>query len=138
MVLVGNAETFGQTQRTNMWRGVIGELDKASEVSDALPLCCKKHPQEALLVHTAEDFSSLAADGGCSRPCGFTRPCKHVCPRRCVSAAGVPACLHMQQHHMVKCAEQTTARAGQSAEAACASSHEHLRYDMRIVPQTFP
>ena len=83
MVLVGNPEPFKQTRTTRVWASVIVQLEEASEVSAALPIRCKKHPDEALLVHAPEDFRRLAADGGCSRPCSFVKPCGHVCPRRC-------------------------------------------------------
>ena len=82
MVLVGNADTFCSTRTTPMWRDVIGQLKKAGKFGDKLPLQCRNHPDDIMLITEPEEFDRLAGDGGCARQCSFRRHCGHACERR--------------------------------------------------------
>ncbi|SPO02006.1 related to ECM32 - DNA dependent ATPase/DNA helicase B [Cephalotrichum gorgonifer] len=85
MYLIGNAETY---LHVPMWANVHGQLSEASSVGTAIPLCCPRHPETAILCEEPEDFARRSPDGGCELPCADrVEPCGHRCMARCHSAA---------------------------------------------------
>ena len=70
------------SKESNIWRKIVGDLEKSGSIGNDLPLLCQTHHEENT-VETAEDFRKKAPDGGCVRPCMVRLNCGHSCKQLC-------------------------------------------------------
>lgn len=61
MFIFGNAPQLAK--RSEMWKGIVSDLESADSLGDALPLVCSRHPETLGFVRTAEDLRELSPDG---------------------------------------------------------------------------
>lgn len=85
MFLIGHADTY---LSVDMWAQIHAQLAETNAVGPALPLCCPRHPETAILCATPDDFLLYAPEGGCDRPCERRLDaCGHRCQAKCHSRA---------------------------------------------------
>ncbi|KAF8533486.1 hypothetical protein BDD12DRAFT_946339 [Trichophaea hybrida] len=93
MYIIGDAEN---SRPIDMWAKVLRMLEESGNIGRTLELQCPRHPNTPIHVASADDFTKLAPEGGCSERCGKRLTCGHVCLMKCHSN---------QLHELVKCDE---------------------------------
>ncbi len=68
--------------KSELWRGIINDMQERGNVGSALMLTCQNHPQNVIHASRAEDFKK-APEGGCTVPCATRLECGHVCEMMC-------------------------------------------------------
>lgn len=61
MYIFGNAPQLAK--KSEMWRGIVSDLEKEGSVGDALPLMCARHPETLGYAKTAQELRDLSPDG---------------------------------------------------------------------------
>ncbi|XP_030831564.1 NFX1-type zinc finger-containing protein 1-like [Strongylocentrotus purpuratus] len=77
---VGNFTLF--SEKSELWKGIVKDLEAMGSIGDSLTLQCTNHPEEKTAVKTADDFKKVPL-GGCSRDCDTRLDCGHVCRLKC-------------------------------------------------------
>eukprot|EP00057_Strongylocentrotus_purpuratus_P033906 XP_793224.3 PREDICTED: NFX1-type zinc finger-containing protein 1-like [Strongylocentrotus purpuratus] len=77
---VGNFTLFAE--KSELWKGIVKDLEAMGSIGDSLTLQCTNHPEEGTAVKTADDFKKVPL-GGCSRDCDTRLDCGHVCRLKC-------------------------------------------------------
>ncbi|XP_030831537.1 NFX1-type zinc finger-containing protein 1-like [Strongylocentrotus purpuratus] len=77
---VGNFTLFAE--KSDLWKGIVKDLESMGSIGDSLTLQCTNHPEEKTAVKTVDDFKKVPL-GGCSRDCLTRLDCGHVCPLKC-------------------------------------------------------
>ncbi|XP_030831940.1 NFX1-type zinc finger-containing protein 1 [Strongylocentrotus purpuratus] len=77
---VGNFTLFAE--KSELWKGIVKDLEAMGSIGDSLTLQCTNHPEERTAVKTADDFKKVPL-GGCSRDCDTRLDCGHVCRLKC-------------------------------------------------------
>ncbi|KAJ1520294.1 hypothetical protein ONE63_004495 [Megalurothrips usitatus] len=80
MYIIGDLECL--TAKGEVWRDVRAALKSVDAVGPALTLRCTEHPDQALRVTNAADFS-VWRRGGCTVRCSSLLGCGHQCPEPC-------------------------------------------------------
>ncbi|KAJ3220067.1 hypothetical protein HDU67_006823 [Dinochytrium kinnereticum] len=84
LFLVGNSNLL--VEKSEIWSQVIDIFGQKDSIGTGLPIFCERHPDISHFISQAQQFSNLAPDGGCTRPCLVKLPdCGHVCPFKCHS-----------------------------------------------------
>lgn len=83
MIIIGNSKclvTGSEIKRAGgrpqmgpaaIWPEVVANLTQRGLVGDALPICCKNHPDTVQMVASAEELRAKAPEGGCGLPCSM-------------------------------------------------------------------
>ncbi|XP_070575227.1 NFX1-type zinc finger-containing protein 1-like [Ptychodera flava] len=77
---IGNFKLLGL--KNQLWKNIVGELQKAGKIGKSLKIFCRNHPATMLKCARGEDFDA-APEGGCSRLCETRLECGHVCVLFC-------------------------------------------------------
>ncbi|MCO5562178.1 hypothetical protein L7F22_015804 [Adiantum nelumboides] len=80
LFMFGNGELL--CQKSELWKGVVKELQQSSGYGDALVLTCQNHPDRETRIQKPSDFTSVP-DGGCEKACELQLSCGHACPKCC-------------------------------------------------------
>ncbi|CAG8553663.1 12049_t:CDS:10 [Funneliformis mosseae] len=81
MFMLGNAELL--SERSDMWKSVIGLMRKRGQVGETFPILCESHPDIINYIESPEEFQKSSPDGGCNSPCRRLMPCGHICSYKC-------------------------------------------------------
>lgn len=69
LIIIGNAETFGNTRNPvgkALWSKVFDLLKAGGHVYDGIPVKCERHPTRMAIVSSAEQFDHICPEGGCT------------------------------------------------------------------------
>ncbi|XP_030831567.1 NFX1-type zinc finger-containing protein 1-like [Strongylocentrotus purpuratus] len=77
---VGNFTLFAE--KSELWKGIVKDLEAMRSIGDSLTLQCTNHPEEGTAVKTDDDFKKVPL-GGCSRDCDTMLDCGHACRLKC-------------------------------------------------------
>ncbi|XP_059169630.1 NFX1-type zinc finger-containing protein 1-like [Physella acuta] len=80
LYVIGNFSML--SSQSSLWRKIVEETLKCNMIGDGLPICCPSHPENTLVIRSANDFR-FRPEGGCGNPCEKRLPCGHVCDRPC-------------------------------------------------------
>ncbi|KAI5071830.1 hypothetical protein GOP47_0014081 [Adiantum capillus-veneris] len=77
LFMFGNGELL--CKKSELWEGVVKELQQSDAYGNALILTCQNHPDRETKIQKPSDFRS-APDGGCDKACELQLSCGHACP----------------------------------------------------------
>ncbi|XP_070575232.1 NFX1-type zinc finger-containing protein 1-like [Ptychodera flava] len=77
---IGNFKLLGL--KNQLWKNIVGDLQKAGKIGKSLKIFCRNHPATILKCARGDDFNA-APEGGCSRLCETRLECGHVCTLFC-------------------------------------------------------
>ncbi|KNZ77104.1 NFX1-type zinc finger-containing protein 1 [Termitomyces sp. J132] len=78
LFILGNAPQLAS--RSNMWHGVINELDQEQCIGEGFPIACHHHPDIINYASKPGQLQLIAPDGGCLKSCDARLKCGHKCP----------------------------------------------------------
>ncbi|CAI2170001.1 16549_t:CDS:10 [Funneliformis geosporum] len=81
MFMLGNADLL--SERSDMWKSVIGLMRERGQVGRTFPILCESHPDIINDISSPKQFRELSPDGGCNSPCRYRMPCGHICSYKC-------------------------------------------------------
>ncbi|KAL7522946.1 hypothetical protein ACHAWX_007679 [Stephanocyclus meneghinianus] len=100
-IIIGNRATLEGAQGSlcplkggALWRKVFTHLDESKHFFNGLPTICQNHGTQRILT-TPEDFKTFCQDGGCTKRCGKSLACGHICPRFCHPGKCTAMCTEM-------------------------------------------
>lgn len=79
--IIGNLSMLRGKDKT-LWPEIMSDLEEKQCIGSALPLYCRVHRENKILVAVPEDFRK-SPEGGCDQLCRTRLPCGHFCPRIC-------------------------------------------------------
>lgn len=94
MYIVGNSQTASSVQ---MWADVVDILKENGNLGRNLALCCPRHTETPIEVHTPDDFVMFSPEGGYDLRCVSRLLCGHACINQCHSEL---------LHNAVRCLER--------------------------------
>nr|XP_054769133.1 NFX1-type zinc finger-containing protein 1-like [Lytechinus pictus] len=77
---IGNFTLYAE--KSDLWKGIVTDLESWGSIGDSLILKCTNHPDVTTQVKTDDDFKKVP-EGGCNRDCEARLRCGHVCRMKC-------------------------------------------------------
>ena len=121
MYIVGNSETYNEIP---MWNRVIALLHGEDNIGSKFPLCCPRHPDTAIEVANADDFSRFSPEGGCALPCHLRLDCGHACTFKCHSKPrhDTTRCQEPCPRRKDSCEHKCPRKCGEPCEVLCSAN----------------
>ncbi|CAG8488734.1 11582_t:CDS:10 [Funneliformis caledonium] len=151
MFMLGNAELL--SERSDMWKSVIGLMRKRGQVGETFPILCESHPDIINYIESPEEFQKSSPDGGCNSPCRRLMPwyifnndfeilCGDPCGECQIIVEDIllscghyftsPKCYQSQDPKSIMCYTMVTRilpTCGHELNVRCSSSIDSLRCD---------
>ncbi|GAA5948709.1 hypothetical protein JCM3765_004981 [Sporobolomyces pararoseus] len=126
MYLFGDATLL--SEKSKMWKSVVGELEEQDLVGPHLPVGCENHPEKSLVVNCPGRLMEIAPEGGCLEPCDANLPCSHRCTRLCH--------VSDREHRTTRCTQRCAVllECSHPCNGLCSEPHPKCTFNIARVP----